>query len=104
MNKLLISYITTAGGDVTESEASPSFQRIDCRYLRDLDAHIIGNEAGVSEEAFLASFYTCRLCGRYTTRRMSSAHMDSEFDKDYSGMCIFLALQGDNSTQGSANV
>ncbi len=76
---------------------SEGLQKIDSLRLRELYAHIFGNEGGVSEESFIAAFYTCQKCGRYTTRRMASSHNDSEFDKDYTGKCVYLALQHVNS-------
>lgn len=62
-------------------------------FLRLLDVHDVGHEAGVPEDVFRAIFYTCGRCGRYMTERVSFSHNeDTEFDSDDSerNSCIYL--------------
>ncbi|KAF9471606.1 hypothetical protein BDN70DRAFT_901209 [Pholiota conissans] len=52
-------------------------------FLRVLDVHDVGNEAGISEDVFRAIFYTCRQCGRYMTERLSFSHNEDDTDIDF---------------------
>lgn len=59
-----------------------------------LDAHNVGQAAGVSENVFKEIFYTCAECGRYMTQRVSFSHHDDSDDWEFSdsehSLCIYL--------------
>lgn len=65
-------------------------------FLRLLDAHDSGQEAGVPEGVFKAIFYVCGRCGRYMTERVSLYHHDSEGadsdddDGDEQAACVYI--------------
>ncbi|KAF9470484.1 hypothetical protein BDN70DRAFT_902071 [Pholiota conissans] len=67
-------------------------------FLRLLDVHDIGNEAGIPEDAFRAIFHTCEHCGRYMTQRMSFSHKE-DLDDDSDGYgrnsrkCFYLRMR-----------
>lgn len=55
-------------------------------FLHLLDAHNVGQEAGVDERTFRSIFHVCHHCGRYMTSRMASPHHDKdEFGESDSG-------------------
>jgi hypothetical protein len=63
-------------------------------FLRMLDAHDSGHEAGVPEAVFRAIFYVCGCCGRYMTKRVSlnhslREHADSDDSGDEQAACIY---------------
>lgn len=71
-------------------------------FLHLLDAHNVGQEAGVSEEMFKAIFYTCYCCGRYMTQRMAFQHHDEdEFCDDESDT---ESLNSDSAHRYSPNL
>lgn len=51
-------------------------------FLRMLDCHDVGREAGVSEDIFRSIFHACSQCGRYMTERMSSHHNEGEEEEE----------------------
>lgn len=60
-------------------------------FLRMLDAHNVGHEAGVPEEVFKVIFYICPHCGQYMTQRVAFNHVeDAEFTEGDDAMCIFM--------------
>lgn len=62
-------------------------------FLRLLDVHDAGHEAGVPEDIFKAIFYSCWQCGRYMTKRVSFNHNEVDSDMDDQGhtfACIYL--------------
>lgn len=66
-------------------------------FLPLVDAHNVGHEAGLPEDAFRAMFHACGQCGRYMTKRLSVHH--SDWDEDYESesngpsKCIYLRRQ-----------
>ena len=63
-------------------------------FLPLVDAHNVGHEAGIPEEAFKALFHMCGQCGRYMTKRLFVHHSnwDEDYESEYSGEseCIYL--------------
>ncbi len=63
-------------------------------FLPLVDAHNVGHEAGIPEDAFKTLFHTCDQCGRYMTKRLFVHHIDwdEDFESEYNGPigCIYL--------------
>lgn len=84
----MIIFLFTETEDRIDAEVIPK-----TFFLRLLDAHDIGHEAGVSEDVFKAIFYTCGQCGRYMTERISFNHNEeADSDRDDQGhtACRYL--------------
>ena len=70
-------------------------------FLPLVDAHNVGHEAGIPEDAFRAIFHMCDQCGRYMTKRLSLHHIDwdEDFESEYDGpsRCIYLRQEEEES-------
>ena len=82
--------IDIADAKIVKSEKNAK----DSYFLWLLDVHTVGQAAGVSEEVFKDTFYTCAECGRYMTQRVSFSHHDDSDDWESSVLedlqCIYL--------------
>ena len=93
--------------DLTDSQSIKSERNspTNSYFLWLLDAHNVGQSAGVPEDVFREIFYACTECGRYMTQRVSFNHRDSDWDDwDFSDsespLCVYLRgkLKSERST------